>query len=455
VFEESRWLVVILTIIPASVMLLPMRSLHQTGSGKRSARLGRCVPKSEFLSGKLTPDERKSKIVLEIQRLHGQDEPLNIPAVKRRHPELLKAVYESKPFWGWKRALEAAGLDYSKIHTEFQDYIRCRICGRDLGRMGTHLPRIHEVDADDYHLDYPGSDLLSEELRARMFSIKNDIMSHWERCWTPEYILDRLAEFHRRGLPLNTVWLCEHDKRTLAAALYYFGNIRTALSTVGIDPQKVRARRPKYPDAKAVLSGIRHRASAQLPLTAKEMALGEHRNQTLLLSATKHFGCWAAALKAAGIDWAELRQKLLRTQMRYPSPNSVVAEIRRRVGVQLAVMSSHLDKGEHRDLALLKSGKKYFGSWLAALKAAGIDAAELRRESAYRRRRFPDRNSVIAEIQRRVKVLPHVSVWSGKHCDQALRKSAKRLFGSCQAALKASGKGKEAILGACSPHPRR
>ena len=94
-FEESRWLVVILTFIPASVMLLPMRSLHQTGSGKRSARLGRCVPKSEFLSGKLTPDERKSKIVLEIQRLHGQDEPLNIPAVKRRHPELLKAVYES------------------------------------------------------------------------------------------------------------------------------------------------------------------------------------------------------------------------------------------------------------------------------------------------------------------------------------------------------------------------
>jgi hypothetical protein len=48
----SRWFVLVLTLIPASAMLFPMTSLHQTGSGMISAREGRCGPgpaKKRFL----------------------------------------------------------------------------------------------------------------------------------------------------------------------------------------------------------------------------------------------------------------------------------------------------------------------------------------------------------------------------------------------------------------------
>jgi hypothetical protein len=403
------------------------------------------VPKSAFLSEKLTPDERKSKIVQEIQRLHGQEEPLNIPAVKRRHPELLKAVYEIDPFWGWKRALEAAGVDYSKIRTQLQDYITCQICGRDFANLGSHLAGVHETNKDDYLLDYPGSDLMSEEMRARKFLGKNDIVRHWERCWTPEYVLDRLAEFHRRGLPLNTAWLYEHDPQILCKARKCFENIRTALSAIGIDPQKVRVSRRKYPDAKAVLAGIRRRASAQLPLTTNEVMFGEHRDSSLLKYARKHFGCWTAALKAVGIDLVAHRQKLLRGKMRYPSPDSVIAEIRRRVSANLSVMCSRLFRGgpSLKDVSLVSSGYYYFGTWTAALKAAGVDTAKIRLEHlVHMRKRYPDADAVIAELKRRHAAQlppPKSKQNNNKHLDQPLYNSARKFFGSLDVALKAAG----------------
>ncbi len=73
----------------------------------------------------------KKEIIREIRQLHSRREPLNISAVKRNHPKLIERVYAMQPFWGWKRALEDAGLDYSKINTELLDYIDCKICGRE------------------------------------------------------------------------------------------------------------------------------------------------------------------------------------------------------------------------------------------------------------------------------------------------------------------------------------
>ncbi len=40
------------------------------------------------------------QIIRKIQQLHRRGEPLNISAVKRSHPELIRAVYNAKPFRG-------------------------------------------------------------------------------------------------------------------------------------------------------------------------------------------------------------------------------------------------------------------------------------------------------------------------------------------------------------------
>src|ERR1039458_7210168 len=108
------------------------------------------------------------KIVAEIRRLHKQDKPLNISAVRASRPDLLQEVYAIKPFWGWKRALESAGLDYHNIRIELSECVRCRICNQEHRGLSGHLLTAHEVSKEEYLVDYPKAELVSEEVRARL-----------------------------------------------------------------------------------------------------------------------------------------------------------------------------------------------------------------------------------------------------------------------------------------------
>src|SRR5712692_7154500 len=101
------------------------------------------------------PSQRN--IIRDIQRLDARRAPLNISAVKRSHPKLIERVYAVRPFWGWKRALEDAGLDYAKINVELRDYVDCKICGRDFGALQYHLISQHQTTPQDYRHEYPGA----------------------------------------------------------------------------------------------------------------------------------------------------------------------------------------------------------------------------------------------------------------------------------------------------------
>lgn len=74
-------------------------------------------------------DQAKQRLIRQIQRLHVKREPLNVSPVKRNHPELIKAVYAMRPFWGWEQALKDAGICCGKINVELLDYCTCLICG--------------------------------------------------------------------------------------------------------------------------------------------------------------------------------------------------------------------------------------------------------------------------------------------------------------------------------------
>jgi hypothetical protein len=47
-----------------------------------------------------TRKQASRQIAATIRRLHRADEPLNIMAVKRRHPQLIKRGYAMRPFLG-------------------------------------------------------------------------------------------------------------------------------------------------------------------------------------------------------------------------------------------------------------------------------------------------------------------------------------------------------------------
>jgi hypothetical protein len=57
----------------------------------------------------------KRRIIEEIQRIGREGQDLSQKAVMRSHGALLSAAKSSRYFGTWRKAIEAAGLDYGKV----------------------------------------------------------------------------------------------------------------------------------------------------------------------------------------------------------------------------------------------------------------------------------------------------------------------------------------------------
>ena len=66
--------------------------------------------KTQYELHKLTNEQQD--IIRHIRNLHASNQPLNISAVRDKYPQLLLKTYQIKPFWVWKQAIEAAGINY-------------------------------------------------------------------------------------------------------------------------------------------------------------------------------------------------------------------------------------------------------------------------------------------------------------------------------------------------------
>lgn len=128
-----------------------------------------------------------------IAALHAKGEHLNLFAVRRRHPDLLDAVLALRPYWGWKKAIEAAGLDYASLRTELLDTVPCLLCGQDLGQLAKHLASEHGTTSEGYRDAFPGAELVSETKRRMRYPESQDEgafpLPHWEPVWSREYVL--------------------------------------------------------------------------------------------------------------------------------------------------------------------------------------------------------------------------------------------------------------------------
>src|ERR1700683_789441 len=49
-----------------------------------------------------------------------------------------------------------------------RDYVICRVCGAKLARITFHLPRLHDLDAEQYWKQFPGAPLVSSQLRTQL-----------------------------------------------------------------------------------------------------------------------------------------------------------------------------------------------------------------------------------------------------------------------------------------------
>jgi len=174
--------------------------------------------------------------------------------------------------------------------------------------------------------------------------------------WTREKIIREILRRESAGQPLDVGGRDPVEYSLYNAAARVFGSWRNAVMAAGISPDKARVRDPWPPPR--ILASIRSLARRKRPLRPTEL---KRRYYSLLAAARRCFGSWPKAVVAAGVDPQKLKRVGPWTKDR------IVEAILKR-----ALHSQPLNSHAVRPKSLVEAGARAFGSWGAALEAAGI-----------------------------------------------------------------------------------
>jgi len=183
------------------------------------------------------------------------------------------------------------------------------------------------------------------------------------RRWTRAAVVASIQTLRENGADLSYSGAASSRSSLHSAGVRLFGSWHRALCEAGVDADAVRRRRRW--NRQAILERIRHLASGGADLSWTAMAHGPERALVAAAVKPSGFGSWDAALGEADVGDVEV----LRRSRRW-SARTIVSDIvrRRRDGLQLNAKAVERDEP-----ALITAARRTFGSWSAALVAAGID----------------------------------------------------------------------------------
>jgi hypothetical protein len=205
--------------------------------------------------------------------------------------------------------------------------------------------------------------------------IDYDAVKRGEQVWSRDRIVRAIRDATARGEDLLSSSFKDRHKKLYSAACArrYFGGWRKAIEAAELSYDQIRSDhfwgRPK------IMATIQEMARRGESLNWSAI---EQSNPSLYRAARRkeNFGSWQGALREAGVDFH-------RTGAKQWTRERIVNEIRRlhRQGVDLSQKNIMDVNGPL--LAAAKSGR-YFGTWRAAVEAAGIDYTTVRRKRGRR-----------------------------------------------------------------------
>jgi hypothetical protein len=175
--------------------------------------------------------------------------------------------------------------------------------------------------------------------------------------WTREKIIREILRREAAGQPLDVGRRDPVECSLYQAAARVFGSWRNAVMAAGISSDKARAHDPWPPSR--VLKGIKSLARRKTPVTPREL---RRQYRCLVAAAQRCFGSWPKAVVAAGIDPDRFRRAGTWTRER------IVEAILKR-----ALHGQPLNSHSIKPKSLVEAGARAFGSWGAAIQAAGIE----------------------------------------------------------------------------------
>lgn len=236
------------------------------------------------------------------------------------------------------------------------------------------------------------------------------------RTWTAERVINAIHRLDRQGIALNYASVHKVHGGLPQAARKLLGSWNDTLRAAGYDPEQIRAnRRPWTRDE--IIDLIRRRAAAGLPVASYNIA-----PLSAEIASRRLFGSWKAALRAAGVPNPS-------TEFPIWTKVSIIEGILMR---QMAGEALHCFAAAHQVPRLYDAARRLFGSWRDALREAGIEPDTVRR-----RRRPYSKADIVAHLKRHA-----IAGRKGRRASvhpESIVKAARRLFGSWPAALEAAG----------------
>lgn len=235
------------------------------------------------------------------------------------------------------------------------DFVTCQLCGRAFRAiMRGHLVFRHDFDSDHPVLEYKErfgmSHSWSRETREKAIRSRIRLNESRGSRWTRERVRQDIRETVRRTGRIDYLRLRRTRGVLTLMAYRFFGSWNAAVRASGFDPKQlgVRSRWTR----ESILAEIRRRYVKKRP--------NGRPPDDLLSVARRHFGTWGGALRAVGLSPLTTYGKRRWTR------DEVIAELRG------PARSLPYQEAERRISGLVQAAKKYFGRWSHAREAAGL-----------------------------------------------------------------------------------
>jgi len=239
------------------------------------------------------------------------------------------------------------------------------------------------------------------------------------REWTKQDVVDEISELARGKSPLYASWIAKNKSSLFNAARLRFGSWGDAIEAAGIDYTRIIKYRKWTMDD--VIQSVRrmYRDGERLDCTYVRKT-----GNGLYYAGVRYFGSWRNTILAAGYDYEKVMSN------RYWNRKKIIRKILKRAENGNRLSHAAVRKEEKM---LINASTKHFGSWEAAIQAAGFDYGTI-----LLKKRWTE-ESVKKEILRLWREGSNLVTSEIAKIDHGLYNAGRSLFGSWKSAVESTG----------------
>lgn len=248
------------------------------------------------------------------------------------------------------------------------------------------------------------------------------------RKWSKGIVVDHILKRYRNGQKLNSNHAQKKCRPLYQSACAYFGSWKKAIRAAGLRYDDIRVLNRDCPvwSRQKIIDVIQQRFSRGQPLNSNHI---QTKFRKLYAASVKYFGGWPQAIKAGGLDYSQLRKRVLRSW----SKATIITEIKRRHQQRLSIKGQDVSE---QDTGLYHAANRHFGrgGWAKARVLAGFAPVDPLPWKIWTEQTLVEAILVLSEKGFDLSV---ISVLRSSHAN--LLGAAQNVFGSWSKAISAVG----------------